>query len=125
MQCSYSATFCYARSAWYPNLQKKFSDKLQVCQNKWIRFFLSLGNRSHIGIREFKEINWLPVINRSEQNVTTHIFKQWNKLAPEYMDEMFTSADQCNIKTRYSSNKLLPQNCNKESGYKAISFLGP
>ena len=42
------------------------------------------------------------------------------------MDEMFTSADQCNIKTtRSSSNKLLQPHCNKVSGYKAISFLGP
>ena len=54
-----------------------------------------------------KEINWLPVKDRFEQNVTTHIFKQQNNLAPKYMDEMFTSADQCNIKTRSSSNKLL------------------
>ena len=41
------------------------------------------------------------------------------------MDEMFTSADQCNIKSRSSSNKLLQPHCNRESGYKAISFLGP
>ena len=51
---------------------------------------------------EFKEINWLPVRARFEQNVTTHIFKQQNKLAPKYMDEMFTSADQYKIKTRSS-----------------------
>ena len=68
--------FDYASSAWYPNLQNKFSDKLQVCQNKCNRFCLSLGDRSHIGIREFKEINWLPVRVRFEQNVTTDIFKQ-------------------------------------------------
>ena len=43
--------FDYASSAWYPNLQKKLSDKLQICQNKCIRFCLSLGNRSHIGIK--------------------------------------------------------------------------
>ena len=104
--------FDYASSAWYPNLQKKLSDKLQICHNKCIKFCLSLGNRSHIGIREFKEINWLPVRARFEQNVTTHIFKQQNKLAPKYMDEMFTSADQCTIKTRSSSNKLLQPHCN-------------
>ena len=41
------------------------------------------------------------------------------------MDEMFTSADQCKIKTRSSSNKLIQPHRNKESGYKAISYLGP
>ena len=117
--------FDYASSAWYQNLHKKLSDKLQICQNKCIRFCLSLGNRSHIGISEFKEINWLPVRARFGQNVTTHIFMQQNKLAPKYMDEMFTSADQCNIKTRSSSNKHLHPNCNRVSVYMAISFLGP
>ena len=90
--------FDYASSAWYQNLHNKLSDKLQICQNKCIRFCLSFGNRSHIGISEFKEINWLPVKARFEQNFTTHIFKQHNNLAPTYMDEMFTSAEQCNIK---------------------------
>ena len=101
------------------------SDKLQICQNKCIRFCLSLGNRSHIGIQEFKEINWLPVRARLEQNVTTHIFKQQNKLAPKYMDEMFTSADQYKIKTRSSYYKLVQPHCNRESDHKAISSLGP
>ena len=41
------------------------------------------------------------------------------------MDEMFTSADQCKIKTRSSSNKLVQPHCNRESGYKAISSLEP
>ena len=92
--------FDYASSAWYQNIHKKLSDKLQICQNKCIRFCLSLGNSSHTGISELKEINWLPVKARFEQNVTTHIFKQQNNLALKYMDEMFTSADQCDINTR-------------------------
>ena len=41
------------------------------------------------------------------------------------MDEMFNSADQCEIKTRSSSNKLIQPHRNRESGYKAISYLGP
>ena len=53
------------------------------------------GNRSHIGIREFKEINWRPVRARFEQNVTT---QTQNKLA---------SANQYKIKTSSSSNKFL------------------
>ena len=59
--------FDYASSAWYPNLQKKLSDKLQICQNKCIRFCLSMGNRSRVGINQFKEINWLPVKDRFDQ----------------------------------------------------------
>ena len=56
--------FDYARSAWYPNLKKKFKSKLQAIQNKCIRFCLQLDSRSHIGIKEFEQINWLPVSER-------------------------------------------------------------
>ena len=61
--------FDYASSAWYPNLQRQLSDKVRICQNKCIRFCRPLGNRSHIGIREFKEINWLPVRARVEETL--------------------------------------------------------
>ena len=117
--------FDYAASAWYPNLQKKFKSKLQICQNKCIRFCLSLGSRSHIGAHEFETINWLPVSERFQQCVITHVFKQKNKLAPKFMDEMFVSADQYQTKTRASINKLFQPQCNKVIGYRAISSLGP
>ena len=41
------------------------------------------------------------------------------------MDEIFTSADLCNIKTRSSSHKLILPHCNKASGHNTISSLGP
>lgn len=98
---------------------------MQICQNKCIRFCLSLGNRSHIGANEFKAINWLPVTERFQQCVVTHIFKHKNELAPKHMHEIFTAADQTRIQTRASNQKLIHPHCNKVSGYKTISNLGP
>ena len=40
------------------------------------------------------------------------------------MDEMFTTADQCKIKTRSSSYKLIQPHCNRVSGLRTISSLG-
>ena len=37
--------FDYACSAWYPNLNKGLKKKLQITQNKCMRFCLQLGNR--------------------------------------------------------------------------------
>ena len=37
--------FDYACSAWYPNLNKKYKKKLQIAQNKCMRFCLFLENR--------------------------------------------------------------------------------
>ena len=42
--------FDYASSAWYPNLTKKLSKKIQTAQNKCIRFCLNFGNRTHVGV---------------------------------------------------------------------------
>ena len=59
--------FEYAYEAWYPNLNKKYKNKLQVLQKKYIRFCLQLGNREYIGIEHFEKINWLPVDQRFNQ----------------------------------------------------------
>ena len=40
--------FDYACAAWYPNLNKKYKNKLQVLQNKCIRFCLQLDKREHV-----------------------------------------------------------------------------
>ena len=59
--------FDYACSVWYSNLNKKFKTKLQTLQNKCVRFCLQLDNRAHVGITEFKKINWRPVDYRFRQ----------------------------------------------------------
>ena len=53
--------FDYACSTWFPVLNNKLTKKVQIAQNKCIRFCLNLDNISHIGSKEFGEINWLPV----------------------------------------------------------------
>ena len=58
--------FDFACLAWYPCLNRKFKKKVQVAQNKCIRFCLNLGNRAHIGMKESKIINWLPTKGRFE-----------------------------------------------------------
>ena len=64
--------FDYACSAWYPNLNKRLKSKLQILQNKCIRFGLNLNNRAHIGRNEFEQINWLPVNDRFKQERRTN-----------------------------------------------------
>ena len=56
--------FDFGCCAWYPNLNKNLKNKLQTAQNKCIRFCLQLGNRSHIGHKEFEQINWLNIEDR-------------------------------------------------------------
>ena len=52
--------FDYACAAWYPLLNKRQSKRIQIYQNKCIRYCLNLDNKAHIGTNEFLKINWLP-----------------------------------------------------------------
>ena len=52
--------FNYACEAYYPNLSKKYRNKLQVLQNKCLVFCLQLDNKEHIGNEQIHKLNWLP-----------------------------------------------------------------
>ena len=83
----------YACSAWYPNLNKKYSQKVQIAQNKCIRICLFLENRAHIGINEFRKINWLPTRERFEQCVSVRVYKFCKSISPSYMSDIFVKND--------------------------------
>ena len=79
----------YAATAWYPNLNIKFSRKVQIAQNKCIMFCLSLEDRAHIGIDEFRKFNWLPTRERFEQCVCLGELKFCKNRSPAYMSDIF------------------------------------
>ena len=116
--------FDYACSAWYPNLNKKNSKKIQIAQNKCIRFCLGLDNRTHIGVNEFKTINGLPVQNRYEQCVSMSAFKFCKGLGPEYMSDIF-SLSEIPRTTRRSLCKLKLPLKSTNMGQNGISYYGP
>ena len=86
--------FDFACSSWFPLLNKRLTKRIKTAQNKCIRFCLNLNNRAHIGIKEFKDINWLPTKERFEQCTATKVFKFFDNPAPSYMSEMFSPASQ-------------------------------
>ena len=116
--------FDYACSTWFPVLNSKLTKKVQIAQNKCIRFCLDLDNISHIGSKEFREINWLPVKERVHQCINVNIFKYYKNMSPGYLSEMFTVADQSHY-TRYSSMKLHLPSRNRDIGKQGLSYLGP
>ena len=116
--------FDYACSAWYPNLNKRFKKKIQVMQNKCIRFCLSLPNRYHISTEEFRGINWLPTRERFEQCVCVSTFKFWNKQSPLYMKDIYTKM-YYNHNTRRSGARLELPSKSTDIGQKGLSYIGP
>ena len=81
--------------AWYPNLNKKYENKLQVLQNKCIYSCLQLDNIQHIGTEHFRKICWLPIINqRFKQCFSTSAFKFLSEMCPQYMNEIYRTTNQ-------------------------------
>ena len=73
--------------------------RLQILQNKCIRFVLNLDSRSYLDASHFKRLNWFPVRKRVNFISLTHVYKNTKK-TPEYLYQHFTPA----TKTRFSNN---------------------
>ena len=66
--------FDYASAAWFYGLSQELKNKLQITQNKLIRFVLNLNPRSHISSEHFSNVEWLPVESRVNQITLCHVF---------------------------------------------------
>ena len=104
----------YACMSWYFNLTDVLQSKLQVLQNKMIRFILGLGNREHVGRREFSRINCTNIENRVKQLGLNIVHKIFYIKKPEYLLCNFVRAsDVHGYSTRNSVfNFKIPTSCN-------------
>ena len=117
--------FDYACTGWYSNLSTKLKKKLQVTQNKCIRFCLQKANRTHIGYEEFLEINWLPVSARAQQMVLCCIFVFFQKACPVFISKLFSTVGNKTINTRSSKSRLLQPKRKTNAGINCLSYSGP
>ena len=86
--------FDYACAAWFSGISQASKNKLQVLQNKAMRFILNLGPRSHLGTEEFKALNFLPVelqVNKIKLNI---MFDIVHGTAPSYLSDAVTPVRQ-------------------------------
>ena len=98
--------------------------KIQTSQNKCIRFCLKLGNRTHIGTEEFRNINWLPTKERFQQCVCVNILKYFKKTSPAYSSEIYHPTKQSH-NTRMSMLKLHLPFRTSNQGQRGLSYIGP
>lgn len=98
----------YASSAWYTSLSNNLKNKLQITQNKCIRYIHNLGPRSHVGFVELENTGLLSVKYRMSQLRLNLIHKVFYGEAPTYLNEHFNLITH-NYNTRFSNkNFLLP-----------------
>ena len=114
--------FDYACSAWFSGLQKIYQQKLQILQNKTIRFVLNCSPRTHIGFYEFKIINWIPVSERVKQIKLNNMFRIIHGTAPKYLrDSFFMVSQEHDRYTRTSVQSLVLPHV-KSAGAKSFRY---
>ena len=117
--------FDYACAYWYHGLTKFGKDKLQVTQNKLIRFLLNLEYRSHIDKQHFALLGWLPVSKRVDQISLCHVFKINQGQSPKYMSHYFVKQSSVHAHgTRSSKNDSYAPPIVKSFGLKSFSYIG-
>ena len=79
--------FDYACSSWYSGLSSNQKERLQVMQNKIIRYILGSPPRTHIGLEQFKKADILPVPFRVEQIKLGQMYKIMSGTAPKYLSQ--------------------------------------
>ena len=95
------------RQPLYRNLTQKMKHKIQITQNKCIRYCLLLDKMTHISKNKFETLNWLPVKDRFNQSMNSMVLKYFTKQCPSYLNEVFESACPNNLRTRNSYLKLI------------------
>ena len=116
--------FDYACSVWYCNLNKKIKTKLQTLRNKCVRFRLQLDNKAHVGITEFKHINWLPINYRFRRCLAANVFKFFDDKCLLYMKDFNKPKSSISQTSTRNSTMKLSQLLRKTNyGQHCISFL--
>ena len=72
--------FDYACAWWYEGLTKNMKDKLQIAQNKIVRFILNLNHRKSVAYIEFENLGFLNVCNRVKQLRLNHVYNRVKQL---------------------------------------------
>ena len=104
--------FDYAVSSWYMGLSKGNKSKLQIAQNKVVRFILNLHPRSTIGQNELDRLGMLNTGQRAKQMILNHVFNIKHMQAPTYMYQNFNP-----IRHQYSTR-------GSKHNYEALKPIG-
>ena len=97
----------YASNFYYHTLPKYLKSRIQVVQNKMVRYILNYPNRTHLTTSDFIGIKWMSIENRVNYLAANHVFKCLNGHAPEYLQVFRRVQDSHKYNTRHSTNALV------------------
>ena len=123
----------YASMSWFFSLTKEYKSKLQVLQNRMMRFILNKDCYDHIGKQEFQQINFMNVEKRVLQLSLNIVHKIYYRKIPEYLRPFFirvsevhnycTRANEYNFTIPTSSNNKVVDNSYSHNAIKVWNDL--
>ena len=93
----------YCSTSWFTGLSKESQRKLQITQNKMVRFILNLSSRDHVGQINLDTVKLLDTQNRARQLRLNHMFNIFHSLGPSYLNQFFTKISHVHNHTTRSS----------------------
>ena len=99
--------FDYSCSSWYSGLGSGLTKKLQILQNRVVRFVLDLGPRTRIICDILDSVGMFSVPDRVRQLRINHVFNIYHGRAPEYLCENF-NINQENTRGASNLNCITP-----------------
>ncbi len=106
----------YAISSWYAAMSQKAKNKLQILQNKMIRFMLDLEPRTHITEEHMAELNILRIPGKVKQLRLNTAHKIYYDKAPTYLMANFKKARNRTQHTRRSHWNFIVPNIKEVEG---------
>ncbi len=106
----------YAISSWYNAMSKAAKNKLQIIQNKIIRFILDLGPRTHITNKHMLDLNLLKIPRRVQQLRLNITHKIYHNQAPTYLQANFHKNRVSTHRTRGSQGNFVVPNVKGAEG---------
>ena len=82
----------YPCSSWYEGVCKSLRNKLQVMQNKTVRFVTKMGPRTRINYLVFLDVGILNIENRVQQLRLNHVHNNFYDKGPKYKGQNFSKA---------------------------------
>ena len=113
--------FDYACSSWYAGLTKTFKNKLQVTQNKVVRFILDLEQRASVNNHVLERAKMLCVSDRVKQLRLNHVYHIVHGTAPQYMFYNFIYVNQTIM--CITQGQVVIILCNHPSGVKNMDLF--
>ena len=114
----------YASSTWYSSLTKADKKKLQVCQNKMVRYVLNLKPRDHVGYQELHKLNWLNVETRMVQLKLQHVYRISKNLAPDYLNDLLSEYRNTHMRVTRNCSQYRMPSFKTKMGLSSFTYLG-